>query len=150
MVNCCFLWFAVYLTKLFIPGLTLPLVASESGDKFGKSAGNAVWLNSKKTSPFELYQFFIRTPDNVVSTLLNLFTFLPDDELIEIISKHKVSLEIFVPPLLYFLKLIVLFQLTPESRMAQKILAEQVTLLVHGGEILWLLYHDCGVSDVQI
>ena len=41
---------------IIIPGLTVPLIKSTSGDKLGKTAGNAVWLNSDKTSPFELYQ----------------------------------------------------------------------------------------------
>lgn len=44
-------------------GLTIPLVTSSVGDKLGKTAGNAVWLNRDKTSPFELYQFFLRLPD---------------------------------------------------------------------------------------
>lgn len=44
-------------------GLTIPLVTSSIGDKLGKTAGNAVWLNREKTSPFELYQFFLRQPD---------------------------------------------------------------------------------------
>lgn len=44
-------------------GLTLPLVTTSVGDKLGKTAGNAVWLNRDRTSPFELYQFFLRQPD---------------------------------------------------------------------------------------
>lgn len=44
-------------------GLTVPLVTSSAGDKLGKTAGNAVWLNRDKTSPFEFYQFFLRQPD---------------------------------------------------------------------------------------
>lgn len=47
-------------------GLTIPLVTSSVGDKLGKTAGNAVWLNRDKTSPFELYQFFLRQPDDSV------------------------------------------------------------------------------------
>lgn len=47
-------------------GLTIPLVTSSVGDKLGKTAGNAVWLNRDKTSPFELYQFFLRQPDSSV------------------------------------------------------------------------------------
>ena len=47
-------------------GLTLPLVTSSTGDKLGKTAGNAVWLNRERTSPFELYQHFLRQPDNIV------------------------------------------------------------------------------------
>ena len=47
-------------------GLTVPLVTSSAGDKLGKTAGNAVWLNREKTSPFDLYQFFLRQPDSSV------------------------------------------------------------------------------------
>ncbi|XP_033018534.1 tyrosine--tRNA ligase, mitochondrial isoform X2 [Lacerta agilis] len=47
-------------------GITVPLVTSTTGDKLGKSAGNAVWLNRNRTSPFELYQYFVRQPDSAV------------------------------------------------------------------------------------
>lgn len=47
-------------------GITVPLITSTTGNKLGKSAGNAVWLNRNRTSPFELYQFFVRQPDNAV------------------------------------------------------------------------------------
>lgn len=47
-------------------GITVPLITNTTGDKLGKTAGNAVWLNREKTSPFELYQFFVRQQDNVV------------------------------------------------------------------------------------
>ncbi|XP_021931911.1 tyrosine--tRNA ligase, mitochondrial [Zootermopsis nevadensis] len=79
-------------TDIKVYGLTLPLVTTESGHKFGKSAGNAVWLSADKSSPFELYQFFVRC---------------------NIMEKHQKS---------------------PELRIAQKKLAEQVLLLVHGEE----------------
>ncbi|CAB3370911.1 Hypothetical predicted protein [Cloeon dipterum] len=92
-------------------GMTLPLITSESGDKFGKSAGNAVWLNADKTPPFELYQFFVRNPDSAVENLLRLLTFLSDEDIDEIMKKHLQE---------------------PHLRAAQQILAEQVTLLVHG------------------
>lgn len=92
-------------------GLTLPLVTTEEGDKFGKSAGNAIWLNESKTSPFAMYQFFIRTPDSEVERLLKLFTFLPVEEINLLVEKHKQ---------------------VPELREAQKKLAQHVTLLVHG------------------
>jgi len=49
--------------------LTLPLITSEEGDKFGKSAGNAVWLSENKTTPFQLYQFLLRVKDSEVSKL---------------------------------------------------------------------------------
>ncbi|XP_037950735.1 tyrosine--tRNA ligase, mitochondrial-like [Teleopsis dalmanni] len=92
-------------------GMTLPIVSNEEGDKFGKSAGNAVWLDADKTSTFGLYQFFVRTPDSEVEKLLKLFTFLPLSDIEELMSNHRKE---------------------PEKRKAQTILAEDVTLLVHG------------------
>ena len=71
-------------------GFTIPLVTNEAGDKFGKSAGNAVWLSSFKTSPFELYQFFMRCKDADVEKLLRLFTFLPVEEISHLMSKQNV------------------------------------------------------------
>lgn len=92
-------------------GLTLPIITNEEGNKFGKSAGNAVWLDSEKTSEFSFYQFFIRIADSEVEKLLKLLTFLPLNEINDIVKNH---------------------QKTPEMRSAQKILAEHVTLLIHG------------------
>ncbi|KAF2882717.1 hypothetical protein ILUMI_23450 [Ignelater luminosus] len=92
-------------------GLTIPLITTEMGDKFGKSAGNAVWLSSEKTSPFTYYQFWIRTTDADVEKFLKLFTFDTVGEISDIMRRHKEK---------------------PELRIAQKRLAEQATLLVHG------------------
>ncbi|XP_030559999.1 tyrosine--tRNA ligase, mitochondrial [Drosophila novamexicana] len=92
-------------------GMTLPIVTNEEGDKFGKSAGNAVWLDENKTSPFALYQFFLRMPDSEVEKLLKLFTFIPLPEVEQLMREHAKE---------------------PEKRKAQTILAEDVTLLVHG------------------
>ncbi|EDV37212.1 uncharacterized protein Dana_GF11543 [Drosophila ananassae] len=92
-------------------GLTLPLVTNEEGDKFGKSAGNAVWLDANKTSPFALYQFFLRMADSKVEKLLRLFTFIPLPEIEQLMREHTKE---------------------PEKRKAQTLLAEDVTLLVHG------------------
>lgn len=92
-------------------GITLPLIKSESGDKFGKSAGNAVWLSSDKTSSYDFYQFFVRTPDADVEQLLKLFTFKTSREIKEIMDKHKQE---------------------PSKWLAQKALAKDVTTLVHG------------------
>ncbi|EDV57071.1 tyrosine--tRNA ligase, mitochondrial [Drosophila erecta] len=92
-------------------GLTLPLVTTEEGDKFGKSAGNAVWLDGNKTSPFALYQFFLRMPDSEVEKLLKLFTFIPLPQVEQLMREHTKE---------------------PEKRKAQTLLAEDVTLLVHG------------------
>lgn len=93
-------------------GITSPLITSEGGKKFGKSVGNAVWLSSKKSSSFQLYQFFIRTADSDVEKFLNLFTFLTIAEIEEIMLAHNKD---------------------PGKRDAQTILAEAVTILVHGG-----------------
>uniref|UniRef100_A0A3P9MLD2 Tyrosine--tRNA ligase n=1 Tax=Oryzias latipes TaxID=8090 RepID=A0A3P9MLD2_ORYLA len=94
-------------------GLTIPLVTNSMGDKLGKTAGNAVWLNRDKTSPFELYQFFLRQPDANVEGYLKLFTFLP---LAEVESLMKLQSE------------------DPGKRLAHKRLAAEVTKLVHGKE----------------
>ncbi|XP_053678741.1 tyrosine--tRNA ligase, mitochondrial [Anopheles nili] len=94
-------------------GLTLPLITNEEGDKFGKSAGNAVWLAEERTSPYAMYQFFVRTPDSEVEKLLRLLTFLPVQTIEQVMARH---------------------QRTPELWEAQKLLAEQLTKLVHGEE----------------
>lgn len=93
-------------------GMTLPLVTNEEGDKFGKSAGNAVWLDEEKTSAYSLYQFFVRMPDTEVEKLLHLFTFIPLPEVQQLMGEHRRE---------------------PGKRKAQTLLAEDVTLLVHGG-----------------
>ncbi|XP_025082654.1 tyrosine--tRNA ligase, mitochondrial-like [Pomacea canaliculata] len=100
-------------TKQHVFGLTVPLITSTSGDKLGKTAGNAIWLDSNKTSPFELYQYFLNVADSDVERYLKLFTFLPLEEISALMSKHMEA---------------------PEKYSAQKKLAEQVTLLVHGGD----------------
>lgn len=98
-------------TRCNVFGITLPIITTEEGDKFGKSAGNAVWLDDEKTSPFAFYQFFVRTADSEVEKLLKLFTFLPLKDISQIVEEHK---------------------RVPELREAQKALAEEVTVLVHG------------------
>ncbi|XP_007428448.1 tyrosine--tRNA ligase, mitochondrial [Python bivittatus] len=92
-------------------GITVPLITSTTGDKLGKSAGNAVWLNRNRTSPFELYQFFVRQPDATVERYLKLFTFLSDLEIDHIMQIHAKE---------------------PEKWGPQKRLAAEVTKLVHG------------------
>ncbi|XP_047237949.1 tyrosine--tRNA ligase, mitochondrial [Girardinichthys multiradiatus] len=94
-------------------GLTIPLVTSSAGDKLGKTAGNAVWLNRDKTSPFELYQFFLRQPDASVEGYLKLFTFLPLAEVERLMEQQREN---------------------PSKRLAHKRLAAEVTKLVHGKE----------------
>ncbi|XP_061578480.1 tyrosine--tRNA ligase, mitochondrial [Cololabis saira] len=94
-------------------GLTIPLVTSSVGDKLGKTAGNAVWLNRDKTSPFELYQYFLRQPDASVEGYLKLFTFLPLAEVEALMEQQRED---------------------PSKRLAHKRLAAEVTKLVHGKE----------------
>lgn len=89
----------------------MPLITTEEGDKFGKSAGNAVWLDSNKTSPFSFYQYFLRTKDSEIEKLLNYFTFHSVPEIKNIMKRHNEQ---------------------PEKRIAQTTLAEFLTLLVHG------------------
>ncbi|GAV02049.1 hypothetical protein RvY_12662 [Ramazzottius varieornatus] len=93
--------------------LTVPLITTETGDKFGKSAGNAVWLDSEQTSTFDFYQFFLRSSDNDAAQYLKLFSFIPEKQLTEVLESHHAN---------------------PGQRKAQKKLAEQATLLVHGEE----------------
>uniref|UniRef100_UPI00358E461B tyrosine--tRNA ligase, mitochondrial n=1 Tax=Myxine glutinosa TaxID=7769 RepID=UPI00358E461B len=94
-------------------GITMPLITNVTGDKLGKSAGNAVWLNRDRTSPFDLYQFLLRLPDNEVERYMRLLTFLPLPEINSIMNGHHKQ---------------------PESRTAQRRLAREVMLLVHGKE----------------
>lgn len=94
-------------------GGTNPLLLTSSGTKFGKSEGGAVWLDSERTSPYRFYQFWVNSEDSAVGKLMKLFTFMPLEEIAEIMDRHRVS---------------------PELREAQKILAFEITSLVHGGE----------------
>lgn len=89
----------------------MPLITTEMGDKFGKSAGNAVWLSPEQTSPFTFYQFWIRLSDDDAEKMLNLFTFESVGSISDIMRRHKEK---------------------PELRLAQNKLAENITLLVHG------------------
>ena len=65
-------------------GITFPLITTSSGDKMGKTAEGAVWLDAAKTSPYDYYQYWINTDDRDVARFLALFTFLPMDEIREI------------------------------------------------------------------
>ncbi|CAO3607287.1 unnamed protein product [Cunninghamella echinulata] len=92
-------------------GITIPLLLTSAGEKFGKSAGNAVWLDENKTSVFDFYQFFMKTADNDVGKYLSMFTLFDNTKIQDIINSH---------------------QKNPELRLAQKTLASEVTELVHG------------------
>jgi tyrosyl-tRNA synthetase len=92
-------------------GITFPLVCDSNGQKFGKSEGNAIYLDPARTSCYEFYQFFVRTTDADVVRFLKLFTFLPMPEINELAEQVEAA---------------------PEKRAAQKKLAEEMTRTVHG------------------
>lgn len=98
-------------TELF--GMTMPLVLDANGVKFGKTEGNALWLDKNKTSSYELYQYLINSDDRCVIDYLKKLTFLTKEEIEAI---EKVHLE------------------APEKRFAQKRLAEEVITFLHGKE----------------
>ncbi|HEL2058627.1 TPA: tyrosine--tRNA ligase [Streptococcus suis] len=93
--------------------MTVPLITDSTGKKFGKSEGNAVWLDADKTSPYEMYQFWLNVMDDDAVRFLKIFTFLSLDEIAEIEKQ---------------------FDAARHERLAQKILAKEVVTLVHGEE----------------
>src|SRR5580765_6447222 len=94
-------------------GLVFPLLTKSDGTKYGKTAEGAVWLDPKRTSRYRFYQFFVNADDSDVGTLLRALTFLPRPE-IEALEAAQ--------------------QANPGARPAQKALARELTLLVHGAE----------------
>ena len=94
-------------------GLTMPLVLDSNGVKFGKTEGNALWLDKEKTSSYELYQYLINADDKCVIDYLKKLTFLTKEEIEEIEVEHNKA---------------------PELRMAQKRLAKEVITFLHGEE----------------
>ncbi len=64
-------------------GITFPLITTSNGEKMGKTAKGAVWLDAARTSPYEYYQYWVNTDDRDVARFLALFTFLPMDEIRE-------------------------------------------------------------------
>lgn len=91
--------------------LTIPLMLKADGTKFGETAGGAVWLDPKKTSPFEFYQFWLNQDDRDVIKYLKFFTFLSHEEIDQLaveVAHH------------------------PEKRTAQRCLAQEVATFVHG------------------
>ncbi|MBQ8441391.1 MAG: tyrosine--tRNA ligase [Clostridia bacterium] len=90
---------------------TMPLVTDSHGNKFGKSEGNAVWLDKNKTSSYELYQFLLNSEDSMVIEYLKRLTFLSKEEIEAIEAEHTAA---------------------PEKRLAQKKLAEEILNDLHG------------------
>ncbi len=94
-------------------GFTMPLVTDSQGNKFGKSEGNALWLDKEKTSSYELYQFFVNVEDSMVIDYLKIYTFLSKEEIEELEAKNKAH---------------------PELREAHKALAREIITFLHGKE----------------
>ena len=92
---------------------TMPLILDSTGKKFGKSEGNALWLDKNKTSSYQIYQYFINSADDKVEEYLKVFTFLNKEEIEELMKKHTEK---------------------PEERYAQKALAYEVIKDLHGEE----------------
>ncbi|MGI6525314.1 MAG: tyrosine--tRNA ligase [Bdellovibrionota bacterium] len=92
-------------------GFCFPLITDSQGQKFGKSAGNALWLDGEMTSPFKLHQFLLNVTDEDVERLLKIFTFLSKEEIEKLCAEHRT---------------------TPEKRLAQHVLADHVCEFIHG------------------
>ncbi len=92
---------------------SMPLVTDSKGNKFGKSEGNAIWLDINKTSSYEMYQYLINLEDVMMEDYLKRFTFLSLDEISEVLKKHNEK---------------------PEERYAQNILAREIITDIHGKE----------------
>jgi tyrosyl-tRNA synthetase len=116
--------------------ITVPLIIDKAtGKKFGKSEGNAVWLDATKTSPYEFYQFWLNTADENVIDYLKIFSLLTLEE-IEVCKQE--------------------FEKNPGARAAQKKLAEAITKIVHGeevaaavGEVSEILFGDESVEHIS-
>lgn len=92
-------------------GITFPLLTTSTGKKFGKTEEGAIWLDAARTSPYQMYQYWLQTADADVGRYLKLFTFLERDR-IEALESET--------------------QRRPEAREAQRVLAAECTTLVHG------------------
>lgn len=104
--------------------VTTPLVTDAIGKKFGKSEGNAIWLDAAKTSPFTFYQFWFNQPDEVVEKYLKMFTFISLEDIQKTLEEHRQN---------------------PGARTAQAVLAREVTALVHGTPAADAAAHVSGV-----
>ena len=94
-------------------GFTMPLVTDSQGKKFGKSEGNAIWLDKNKTSSYKLYQFFINVEDSMVIDYLKIYTFLSKEQIEEYEKENNEH---------------------PELRAAHKALAREIITFLHGKE----------------
>ncbi len=94
-------------------GMVMPLVTDSTGKKFGKTEGNALWLDKNKTSSYEFYQYLINLEDSMIISYLKMLTFLTPDEINEIEKQHLAA---------------------PEKRIAQRELARCIITDLHGEE----------------
>lgn len=92
-------------------GFTMPLILDKQGHKFGKSEGNALWLDKEKTSPYKIYQYLLNSDDTKVEEYLKVFTFLTLEEISEVMKEQNAH---------------------PETRVAQKTLAYEVVKDLYG------------------
>lgn len=91
--------------------LTWPLITDATGKKFGKSEGNALFLDENKTTPYEIYQYFMNTSDEDIERFMKMLTLIETEEIDEIVASHMKS---------------------PEQREGQKLLAFKVVEIIHG------------------
>lgn len=89
------------------------IINKQTGVKFGKSEGGAVWLDGTKTSPYKFYQFWLNIDDEMAKDLIKIYTFLPQDVIAELRAQHEAE---------------------PASRLLQKTLAREITTIIHGQE----------------
>ncbi|MBO4533539.1 MAG: tyrosine--tRNA ligase [Treponema sp.] len=92
---------------------TMPLILDATGKKFGKSEGNALWIDKEKTAPYAIYQYLINSDDSKVLEYLKVFTFLSKEQIEDIYAQHMAA---------------------PEKRIAQKTLAWEIVKDIHGKE----------------
>lgn len=121
-------------TRADVHGLTTPLLTTADGKKFGKSEGNAVWINSDMTSHHSLYQYLLRSEDADVGRLLRLLTLLPDEQIAATLSQHTTK---------------------PEAMTAQLLLADTLTGMLRGQSAVasarrsaQLLYGGTGIWSI--
>ncbi len=93
--------------------LTIPLITKADGGKFGKTEQGNVWLDPEKTTPYQFYQFWLNTSDEDAEKYIKVFTLLPYDEILQLISEHREA---------------------PHLRLLQKRIAEEITTMVHSKE----------------
>ena len=96
-----------------VSAFTMPLILDETGKKFGKSEGNALWLDKNLTSSYKLFQYLINTADSKVEEYLKVYTFLSKEEIEDVMARHNEK---------------------PEERTAQRALAREIITDLHGKE----------------